>query len=61
MSGATPNHAMRRLLVNVGWSPVGLLHGMDEGDLDVFSLRPASACGAQPRPRAGRQVADRQG
>ncbi|MGW4040809.1 hypothetical protein ACWEIM_31815 [Streptomyces sp. NPDC004778] len=35
------NQPMRRLLRRVGWNPVGLLHGPDAGDPELFSLRPA--------------------
>ncbi|QEU89803.1 GNAT family N-acetyltransferase [Streptomyces kanamyceticus] len=38
------NHPMQLLLRRVGWSPVGLLHGLDEGDPELFYLCP----GAQP-------------
>ncbi|WP_049567521.1 GNAT family N-acetyltransferase [Streptomyces sp. SBT349] len=34
------NHPMQRLLRRVGWSPVGLLHGLDEGDPELFYLCP---------------------
>ncbi len=39
------NHPMQLLLQRVGWSPVGMLHGLDEGDPELFYLCP----GAQPR------------
>ncbi|WP_237540426.1 MULTISPECIES: hypothetical protein [unclassified Streptomyces] len=29
---------MQRLLLRAGWSPVGLLHGLDEGDPELFHL-----------------------
>ncbi|WP_406163621.1 MULTISPECIES: GNAT family N-acetyltransferase [unclassified Streptomyces] len=32
------NQPMQRLLQRVGWSPVGLLHGLDEGDPELFYL-----------------------
>ncbi|GAA2958560.1 MULTISPECIES: GNAT family N-acetyltransferase [Streptomyces] len=32
------NQPMQRLLRRAGWSPVGLLHGLDEGDPEVFYL-----------------------
>ncbi|GGS42841.1 GNAT family N-acetyltransferase [Streptomyces parvus] len=35
------NQPMRRLLLSAGWHAVGLLHGLDEGDPEVFYLRPA--------------------
>ncbi|MFJ6775423.1 GNAT family N-acetyltransferase [Kitasatospora sp. NPDC091257] len=38
------NHPMRRLLHGAGWQPVGLVHGLDEGDPELFHLH---------RPRAG--------
>ncbi|WP_104782295.1 MULTISPECIES: GNAT family N-acetyltransferase [Streptomyces] len=38
------NHPMHLLLQRFGWSPVGLLHGLDEGDPELFYLCP----GAQP-------------
>ncbi|MFF9038837.1 GNAT family N-acetyltransferase [Streptomyces sp. NPDC014892] len=34
------NHPMQRLLQFAGWSPVGLLHGLDEGDPELFHLCP---------------------
>ncbi|MEU2674100.1 GNAT family N-acetyltransferase [Streptomyces sp. NPDC007164] len=33
------NQPMQRLLQRAGWSPVGLLHGLDEGDPELFYLR----------------------
>ncbi|WP_326770608.1 GNAT family N-acetyltransferase (plasmid) [Streptomyces sp. NBC_01591] len=39
------NQPMQRLLQRAGWSPVGLLHGLDEGDPELFYL-----C----RPQTGR-------
>ncbi|MFG2169885.1 GNAT family N-acetyltransferase [Streptomyces niveus] len=30
------NQPMQRLLRRAGWSPVGLLHGLDEGDPELF-------------------------
>ncbi|MFJ9950076.1 GNAT family N-acetyltransferase [Kitasatospora sp. NPDC091207] len=38
------NQPMQRLLRRAGWSPVGLLHGLDDGDPELFYL-----C----RPRTG--------
>ncbi|WP_200307695.1 GNAT family N-acetyltransferase [Streptomyces adelaidensis] len=35
------NQPMQRLLQFVGWSPVGLLHGLDEGDPELFYLCPS--------------------
>ncbi|MFE6868845.1 GNAT family N-acetyltransferase [Kitasatospora sp. NPDC057692] len=35
------NQPMQRLLQGAGWSPVGLLHGLDEGDPELFYLCPA--------------------
>ncbi|MFI6583739.1 GNAT family N-acetyltransferase [Embleya sp. NPDC050493] len=32
------NQPMQRLLQKAGWSPVGLLHGLDEGDPELFYL-----------------------
>jgi ribosomal protein S18 acetylase RimI-like enzyme len=32
------NHPMQRLLQRAGWSPVGLLHGLDEDDPELFYL-----------------------
>ncbi|MGW1931665.1 N-acetyltransferase family protein [Streptomyces sp. NPDC001919] len=32
------NQPMQRLLGRAGWSPVGLLHGLDEGDPELFYL-----------------------
>ncbi|MFE2871647.1 GNAT family N-acetyltransferase [Embleya sp. NPDC059259] len=37
------NQPMQRLLRRAGWSPVGLVHGLDEGDPELFYLCP-------PRP-----------
>ncbi|GAA3487566.1 GNAT family N-acetyltransferase [Streptomyces cremeus] len=34
------NHPMQLLLQRVGYSPVGLLHGLDEGDPELFYLCP---------------------
>ncbi|MFE7835710.1 GNAT family N-acetyltransferase [Streptomyces sp. NPDC057474] len=36
------NHPMQRLLHHVGWQPVGLLHGLDEGDPELFHLCPGT-------------------
>ncbi|WP_329028466.1 GNAT family N-acetyltransferase [Streptomyces sp. NBC_00690] len=33
------NQPMQRLLQKAGWSPAGLLHGLDEGDPELFYLR----------------------
>ncbi|MEO3779535.1 GNAT family N-acetyltransferase [Micromonospora sp. B11E3] len=33
------NQPMQRLLRDAGWSPVGLVHGLDEGDPELFFLR----------------------
>jgi len=35
------NHPMQRLLQQAGWSPAGLLHGLDEGDPELFYLCPS--------------------
>ncbi|MGW8451127.1 N-acetyltransferase family protein [Streptomyces niveus] len=32
------NQPMQRLLQRAGWSPVGLLHGLDDGDPELFYL-----------------------
>ncbi|MFH8476496.1 GNAT family N-acetyltransferase [Streptomyces sp. NPDC018000] len=32
------NQPMQRLLQRAGWRPVGLLHGLDEGDPELFYL-----------------------
>lgn len=32
------NQPMQRLLQRAGWSPVGLVHGLDEGDPELFYL-----------------------
>ncbi|GGJ75365.1 hypothetical protein GCM10011583_03540 [Streptomyces camponoticapitis] len=34
------NQPMLRLLRRAGWSPVGMLHGLDEGDPELFYLCP---------------------
>lgn len=39
------NQPMQRLLQRAGWSPAGLLHGLDEGDPELFYLH-------RPRPGA---------
>ncbi|MFI2415891.1 GNAT family N-acetyltransferase [Streptomyces sp. NPDC018947] len=36
------NHPMQLLLQRVNWSPVGLLHGLDEGDPELFYLCPSN-------------------
>ncbi|MER5987283.1 GNAT family N-acetyltransferase [Streptomyces sp. NPDC001787] len=42
------NQPMQRLLQHAGWSPVGLVHGLDEGDPELFFLhRPRTG---QPHP-----------
>jgi GNAT superfamily N-acetyltransferase len=43
------NHPMQRLLHHAGWRPAGLLHGLDEGDPELFYLCP----GTRPRGSAG--------
>jgi GNAT superfamily N-acetyltransferase len=35
------NHPMQRLLQQADWSPAGLLHGLDEGDPELFYLCPS--------------------
>jgi hypothetical protein len=40
------NHPMQRLLQRAGWSPVGLLHGLDEGDPELFYLCPRAQLGS---------------
>lgn len=39
------NQPMQRLLGRAGWSPVGLVHGLDEGDPELFYL-----CGRRVGP-----------
>jgi GNAT superfamily N-acetyltransferase len=39
------NHPMQRLLQHAGWRPVGLLHGLDENDPELFYLCPAGVPG----------------
>lgn len=34
------NHPMQSLLQRLGWHPVGLVHGLDEGDPELFYLFP---------------------
>ncbi|GIH24012.1 hypothetical protein Aph01nite_23220 [Acrocarpospora phusangensis] len=34
------NHPMQRLLQRTGWQPAGLVHGLDDGDPEVFYLLP---------------------
>ena len=36
------NHPMQRLLQRAGWHPAGLLHGLDEGDPEIFYLCPST-------------------
>ncbi|MFF4776359.1 GNAT family N-acetyltransferase [Microtetraspora fusca] len=51
------NHPMQRLLQRAGWSPVGLLHGLDEGDPELFYLCPSAQLGSQVEvggPRSSR-------
>ncbi|MFF1921902.1 GNAT family N-acetyltransferase [Streptomyces sp. NPDC058221] len=35
------NQPMQRLLRRAGWTPAGLLHGLDEGDPELFYLCPS--------------------
>lgn len=42
------NQPMQRLLQRAGWSPVGLLHGLDEGDPELFYLCPGEPAAARP-------------
>ncbi|MER5891907.1 GNAT family N-acetyltransferase [Streptomyces sp. NPDC001876] len=42
------NQPMQRLLQRAGWSPVGLLHGLDEGDPELFYLCPREPAAARP-------------
>ncbi|MFE5331183.1 GNAT family N-acetyltransferase [Embleya sp. NPDC056575] len=42
------NQPMQRLLGRAGWSPVGLVHGLDEGDPELFYL-----CGRRGGPTHG--------
>ena len=34
------NLPMQQLLQHAGWSATGILHGLDEGDPELFSLSP---------------------
>ncbi len=34
------NHPMQQLLQHSDWCPVGLLHGLDEGDPELFYICP---------------------
>ncbi|MEU2249340.1 GNAT family N-acetyltransferase [Streptomyces sp. NPDC019224] len=43
-SANVSNQPMQRLLQRAGWTPAGLLHGLDEGDPELFYLH---------RPRSG--------
>lgn len=36
------NHPMQQLLQRASWLPVGLLHGLDEGDPELFYLCPST-------------------
>ncbi|WTY09539.1 GNAT family N-acetyltransferase [Streptomyces canus] len=46
------NHPMQQLLQRAGWRPVGLLHGLDEGDPELFHLCPSIRL--RDAPGAGR-------
>lgn len=39
------NHPMQRLLQYLNWRPVGLVHGLDENDPELFYLCPADRIG----------------
>ncbi|MFB8027447.1 GNAT family N-acetyltransferase [Streptomyces sp. NPDC056465] len=41
-SANVSNQPMQRLLRRAGWTPAGLLHGLDEGDPELFYLRPTT-------------------
>lgn len=45
------NHPMQQLLQRVGWHPVGLLHGLDDGDPELFYLCDATDGGGRSRGR----------
>ncbi|MFJ6699548.1 GNAT family N-acetyltransferase [Streptomyces sp. NPDC091272] len=36
------NHPVQRLLQRAGWQPTGLVHGLDEGDPELFYLCPSA-------------------
>ncbi|WP_371630221.1 GNAT family N-acetyltransferase [Streptomyces sp. NBC_00341] len=42
------NQPMQRLLQRAGWTPAGLLHGLDEGDPELFYLCPQGPVAAHP-------------
>ncbi|MEU8698653.1 GNAT family N-acetyltransferase [Streptomyces sp. NPDC048680] len=42
------NQPMRRLLRRAGWTPAGLLHGLDEGDPELFYLGPRDTAAVRP-------------
>ncbi|MFD7584701.1 GNAT family N-acetyltransferase [Kitasatospora sp. NPDC059811] len=44
------NHPMQRLLERAGWRAVGLLHGLDEGDPELFYLCQTQTGATHPRP-----------
>ncbi|WP_329030971.1 MULTISPECIES: GNAT family N-acetyltransferase [unclassified Streptomyces] len=44
------NQPMQRLLQRAGWSPVGLLHGLDEGDPELFYLHRPRTGATPPQP-----------
>ncbi|MET8544566.1 GNAT family N-acetyltransferase [Kitasatospora sp. NPDC004799] len=47
------NHPMRRLLHRAGWQPAGLVHGLDDGDPELFHLhRPRTGTPEPPAPTA---------
>ncbi|MEU1289286.1 GNAT family N-acetyltransferase [Kitasatospora sp. NPDC005856] len=47
------NHPMRRLLQRAGWQAVGLVHGLDDGDPELFHLhRPQTGTPGPPSPAA---------
>ncbi|MFE6774765.1 GNAT family N-acetyltransferase [Streptomyces sp. NPDC057702] len=47
------NQPMQRLLQHAGWSAVGLLHGLDEGDPELFYQCPPARLGGPPAAGAG--------
>ncbi|MEU1283606.1 GNAT family N-acetyltransferase [Kitasatospora sp. NPDC005856] len=50
------NQPVQRLLQRVGWHTVGLLHGLDDGDPELFFLRPRTRRGAPAGRAAGQRA-----
>lgn len=46
-SANVSNQPMHQLLIGAGWCPAGLVHGLDEGDPELFYFRPENRLGGQ--------------